>query len=565
MTLCSASDTPLQSLRRLAMRSMTNPLNCTNNHPSSNNIESVIVRPSWIIPISLDRKSGGNRGKTAAVGHQNGHHNMSKLSCTAFFDSLHQFNLDRAEEDACNTFGLDLRSGSPRDWNEELQVAREMPTQTLQERIDRARMIHKTLTDFGEAALLGAKAIFEGSILPMNPNEQDRAHVYLHNNIFYSRAVDAGLDTFKVFSGDAAARKSASRDASCTGAVHSMDVQGLHTLATVLVDYLGTRLVCQSIVPGILHGDKSHTLVYGTVETSSRLQSDSEMHELVEKYIGETFMIASRPVLVLPLSEKRMEAFASWKKAVSIPGLSQVKKSTPHEEKSDEVKNETIVMCGPLEVKGIKGSDQRKYLLDVTRLTPRDANWVPLSTGGTGHWERLLHTGELDRKISKKRQKYIPATLDDDEWTMAVLRRELVALFAQDKMARWLKAKKERVHRDLKETPNGNGQDLKSPISGDGEVSVSASRGEKEEDGKGETSAVDSNHEKCVDEDDEKYFSSLRFNVNVFLPFTRSLQHIDESAYLQFMADEEHAREAANFLWEKALPLVTQEIRESSG
>jgi len=562
MTLYAASDTPLQSLHRLAMRSRCHPLNFGNYHPNNNNnIESVIIRPSWIIPISPDTNHKlVDKDKVGASGHQNGHNNINEVSCTAFFDSLHPFNLDRSEEDACNTFGVDLRSGSPRDWNEELQVAREMPTSTLQERIDRARMIHKTITDFGEAALLGAKAIFEGSILPMNPNEHDRAHVYLHNNIFYSRAVDAGLDTFKVFSGDAAARKSASRDASCTGAIHSMDIKGLHTLATVLVDYFGTRLVCQSIVPGILHGDKSHTLVYGTVETSSSLQSDSEMHELVEKSIGETFMIASRPVLVLPLSEQRMDAFASWKKSVTFPGASQTKKDVSPEEKTEDKKNDMVVMCGPLEVKGIKGSDQRKYLLDVTRLTPRDANWVPLSDGGTGHWETIVHASESDKRISKKVQKYIPSTLNDDEWTMAVLRRELIALFVQDKMADWLKSKHEKHP----------GVQIKKKMEGDitsksQEVMDDTIQREHDGDTKMYSTEVDSNSVKHVDEEDEKYFNSLRFNVNVFLPFTRSLKHIDTNAYSQFTLDEEHARQAAEFLWEKALPLITQEIRESSG
>lgn len=560
MTLYASSDTPLQSLHRLAMRSSCHPLNFSNYHPNNNNIESVIVRPSWIIPLSpYYRHEFVDNDNLGASVNQNGHNHVNELSCTAYFDSLHPFNLDRSEEDVYNTFGVDLRSGSPRDWNEELQVAREMPSSTLQERIDRARMIHKTLTDFGEAALLGAKAIFEGSILPMNPNEHDRAHVYLHNNIFYSRAVDAGLDTFKVFSGDSAARKSASRDVSCTGAIHSMDMKGLHTLATVLVDYFGTRLVCQSIVPGILHGEKSHTLVYGTVETSSSLLSDSEMHELVEKSIGETFMIASRPVLVLPLSEQRMEAFASWKKSVTVPVSSQTKRNVYPEEKNDDKKNDMVIMCGPLEIKGIKGSDQRKYLLDVTRLTPRDANWVPLSDGGTGHWEAIFHaSSEVDKRTSKKVQKYVPATLDDDEWTMAVLRRELIALYVQDKMAEWLKLKQER-HPGV-QLEKKRREDSKSH-----EVTDNSIHLEDDEHMKKHNTKVDSNVVKQVEEDDEKYFNSLRFNVNVFLPFTRSLKHIDTNAYSQYTLDEEHARQAAEFLWEKVLPLLTQEIRESSG
>ncbi len=74
------------------------------------------------------------------------------------------------------------------------------------------RLVHKVLSDFGDAALQGVKAILDGYIQPMNPNEPAWSHVYLHNNIFFSRAIDTGLDTFKVIQGDAAAKKSASRE-----------------------------------------------------------------------------------------------------------------------------------------------------------------------------------------------------------------------------------------------------------------------------------------------------------------------------------------------------------------
>lgn len=36
----------------------------------------------------------------------------------------------------------------------------------------------------------------------------------------------------------------------------------------------------------------------------------------------------------------------------------------------------TVRVTGAVEMKGIVGSDGRSYLLDVSRLTPRDANWV---------------------------------------------------------------------------------------------------------------------------------------------------------------------------------------------
>ena len=89
------------------------------------------------------------------------------------------------------------------------------------------RVLNKVLADFGEASLLGVKAIYDGQIAPMNPNESTRSQVYLHNNIFFSRAVDAGVETFKVAKGDRAARKSASRDVHCLGALHRMESTGL--------------------------------------------------------------------------------------------------------------------------------------------------------------------------------------------------------------------------------------------------------------------------------------------------------------------------------------------------
>jgi len=42
-------------------------------------------------------------------------------------------------QDDYPTYGLDLSSGVQRDWNEELQSAREMPTGEVHERMERAR------------------------------------------------------------------------------------------------------------------------------------------------------------------------------------------------------------------------------------------------------------------------------------------------------------------------------------------------------------------------------------------------------------------------------------------
>ena len=164
--------------------------------------------------------------------------------------------------------------------------------------------------------MLGVKAIVEGQISAMNPNEGARSQVFLHNNIFFSRAVDAGVETFKIAKGDNAARKSASRDIQCIGTLHRMDTTELHTLATVLIDYLGTRFVCQSILPGILSGDKTHTLLYGAVEAGCELKYDEEMHNALENTVGKTLQVASRKVPKQPLVPERLEEIKKIKSAL---------------------------------------------------------------------------------------------------------------------------------------------------------------------------------------------------------------------------------------------------------
>ena len=48
-------------------------------------------------------------------------------------------------------------------------------------------------------------------------------------------------------------------------ALNNADVPGLHTLATCVMDYMGKRIVAQSIIPGILQGEETTKLVYGSV------------------------------------------------------------------------------------------------------------------------------------------------------------------------------------------------------------------------------------------------------------------------------------------------------------
>ena len=495
-------------------------------------LDATLTTPSWLVPRPHVYPGADN--DDAWTGNQ-----------------FHSYNPNRTEEDITNTFGIDLRNGGIRDWNEELQLAREMPVTSLNERIERARLLHKVLTEFGEASLLGVKAIVDGHIAPMNPNESARSQVFLHNNIFFSRAVDAGPETFKIARGDKAARKAANRDIQCIGTFHRSEKSGLYTLATVLIDYLGTRYVCQSILPGILVGDKSHTLLYGSVETRVPLKWDEDLHLLLKESLGEPLMLATRPVFRHPLTEERMAEIQRLRQ--SSPIYAEVDKRVDVEEEKIEP-NATVNTCIPIEAKGIMGSDQRKYLLDFGRLTPRDANWVPESKGGTGRFEIARSSSG-----SSKSTTVVPLHLEDDEWTMNVLRPELVTRFTQYTMTKYVQEKKKKEEdKKKKEEDSGGEKDV-----GDGKVEKS--QAEKDPAGKDvEDKKEEQPGKTTLSEEDLQYFKTLKFNINVFLPNMRSFDGVDGEAFEQMKKDEQRVRDAAIFLWDEVIPKITRAVKDGS-
>merc|ERR1712157_329152 len=130
-----------------------------------------------------------------------------------------------------------------------------------------------------------------------------------------SNVDNISMETFKIAKGDNAARKSASRDVNCINTLHKLDLhnsednndENIYTSLTILVDYLGTRYVCQSVIPGILHGEKTHELLCGAVEANSPLKIDKHFHELLQNVIGKYCFIGTRNVPIYPLSSQQQQ------------------------------------------------------------------------------------------------------------------------------------------------------------------------------------------------------------------------------------------------------------------
>ncbi|KAK9123042.1 hypothetical protein Sjap_012644 [Stephania japonica] len=310
----------------------------------------------------------------------------------------HKRDASRAEDALTLSYGSEL-IGMQRDWNEELQCCREFPHTTHQESILRDRALYKVTSDFVNAAISGAIGVISRCIPPINPADPECFHMYVHNNIFFSFAVDGDLgqlprnhasnlevkdgsslnelserassNSFHETGSDSNVEKfgssnsdevhsvgdaipevpadlqltdseqatyaSANNDLKGTKAYQEADVPGLYNLAMAIIDYRGHRVVAQSIIPGILQGDKSDSLLYGSVDNGKKICWNEVFHSKVLE------------------AAKRLHL----KEHAVIDGSGNV-----------------VKLAAPVECKGIVGSDDRHYLLDLMRVTPRDANYT---------------------------------------------------------------------------------------------------------------------------------------------------------------------------------------------
>ncbi|KAJ2329542.1 Intracellular distribution of mitochondria, partial [Coemansia sp. RSA 2702] len=262
---------------------------------------------------------------------------------------------------------------SLRDWNEELQSIRELPRSDLSERVLRDRQLHKWHAEFAEAAIRGAQAVVDGEMPALNPADAAEQHMYLRDNIFYSKGFD-GREMFTDLGGDAAAHVATGKDVTGVRLLNQLDVADLHTLGSVVVDYRGVRVVAQSVVPGIFRRQETAQIVYGSIDSGVTVGADAEFHKLVE------------PVA----------------KALHFD-----------EHTVADAEDAEYTLYTSIDVKGLTGTDGRKYLLDLYRMTPVDIEFQEREcTGDTPYPHKLvLLRPELmdifwDHRARKAMQEY---------------------------------------------------------------------------------------------------------------------------------------------------------------
>lgn len=251
----------------------------------------------------------------------------------------HTIDAIRAEDTFSAKLGYEEHiPGQTRDWNEELQTTRELPRKNLPERLLRERAIFKVHSDFVAAATRGAVAVIDGNVMAINPGEEAKMQMFIWNNIFFSLGFDV-RDHYKELGGDAAAFVAPRNDLQGVRVYAAVDLPGLYTLGTVVIDYRGYRVTAQSIIPGILEREQEQSVVYGSIDFGKTVLTHPKYLELLNK--------AGQQLKILP------------HKVINDAG-------------------EEIELCSSVECKGIIGNDSRHYVLDLLRTFPPDVNFLKL-------------------------------------------------------------------------------------------------------------------------------------------------------------------------------------------
>ncbi|RKO99424.1 hypothetical protein CXG81DRAFT_14532, partial [Caulochytrium protostelioides] len=227
------------------------------------------------------------------------------------------------------TFGL-------HDWNDEIQAARELPRASPHERVARDQALHRVHSDFIAASVAGATAIAQGSLAPINPDDPPEQQLFLHNNIFYSQGADA--EQTGAYGGARAAHVIAGKDVQGAATLTQMDLPDLFLPGTALIDVKGMRLVAQTIVPGILRAKADEpNITAGSVDNGQTILDDAWF----------------------------ADKFGEVAKKLNLQ---------PHVVTDGEGAEHTVHLS--LDTKGINGTDGRKYILDLSRMTPVDITWL---------------------------------------------------------------------------------------------------------------------------------------------------------------------------------------------
>nr|CAH7748418.1 unnamed protein product [Callosobruchus chinensis] len=382
----------------------------------------------------------------------------------------HTLDAIRAEDTFSSKLGYEEHiPGQTRDWNEELQTTRELPRKTLPERLLRERAIFKVHSDFVAAATRGAMAVIDGNVMAINPGEEAKMQMFIWNNIFFSLGFDV-RDHYKELGGDAAAFVAPRNDLQGVRVYSAVDLPGLYTLGTVVIDYRGYRVTAQSIIPGILEREQEQSVVYGSIDFGKTVLSHPKYLDLLNK-------------------------------------AGQQLKILPHHVLND--KDEPVELCSSVECKGIIGNDGRHYILDLLRTFPPDVNFLP------------LEGEDLSREV-----KVLGFPIEHKH-KLCCLRQELIDSFVDSRYMMFIKYAAYHLQQlNLRKTEEKMKQQAVA------EAEAQAAAAEENKAGEQKTEKEDKDEENSKDKESEKEAckSQMEDDTNIFVLVEESTKNIVKTA-----------------------------------
>jgi len=315
-------------------------------------------------------------------------------------------------------------------------------------------------------------------------------------------------------------------------------------------------------------------LMYGLMELDKSLTVKNTSLATM-KILGEKLSIPVRNISIHPFGQPVAD---SSEKAPAVDTdpmnrllLSSEEASAPiRVDAIDDVPvdtdTQTVPHVGPIEGKMVEGTDGRVYLLEIMRLTPIDANYVPLSLGGTGKINEELLT-RVDKNIA---HTYI-------------LRQELVVIYLQRRliMERQVllaeinaRKKEEMAKLGITESTTEQKQPAEkaSATTKEGDIAGDEADGEGEGNLKIVKDEPNADHKLSMDEAIDESLANefgerfraitiqslgIEINPNVFIPGMKA--DADDAVIAK---DEETARDIARLLWDVMLPLLVRQVRE---
>lgn len=416
----------------------------------------------------------------------------------------HTVDWFRAEDSNAAKLGHeDHIPGHSRDWNEEIQATKELPKKTLPDRLIRERAMFKVHSDFVSAATRGAMAVIESNIMAINPGEDSKIQMFIWNNMFFSLGFDV-KDHYIDFGGDHAAYTAPINDLQGVKALNVLDIDGLHTLGTVVIDYKGYRVTAQSIIPGILDKDQEQSVVHGSTDFGKTCATNPKYNELLEKVCAQL-------------------------------------KMRPHKIQVED--SEELVLYSSIECKGIVGNDSRHYVLDLLRMFPPDVNYLP-------NEEVELDQASKDLAFPKPfRHK------------LCCLRQELIEAFVDDKYVQFVKYAATEIQQMNKEKQEKLAADKEAALE-QGETAEPLKQIEEAKElVEGET--PDENSNKVIEKACEHINSykanefDIRFNPNLFQPIVKLADDVE-----QLNKDKKQLKEACQFLLTVQIPMLIKDLLE---